>query len=103
MSISLYPCCPTLPSLLYRPRSRRKNPPMPAPHDYAVKDITLADWGRKEIDIAEVEMPGLMATRAEFAKSKALKGARIAGSLHMTIQTAVLIETLKALRADVRS
>ncbi|MBL6851875.1 MAG: adenosylhomocysteinase [Alphaproteobacteria bacterium] len=71
-------------------------------HDYVVKDITLADWGRKEIAMAEVEMPGLMATRAEFAKSQPLKGARIAGSLHMTIQTAVLIETLKALGADVR-
>jgi len=75
---------------------------MPAAHDYVVKDISLSDWGRKEIAIAEVEMPGLMATRAEFAKSQPLKGARIAGSLHMTIQTAVLIETLKALGADVR-
>jgi adenosylhomocysteinase len=71
-------------------------------HDFVVKDITLADWGRKEIAIAEVEMPGLMATREEFSRSKPLKGARIAGSLHMTIQTAVLIETLKALGADVR-
>ena len=71
-------------------------------HDHAVKDINLADWGRKEIDIAETEMPGLMATRAEFGSSQPLKGARIAGSLHMTIQTAVLIETLKALGADVR-
>ncbi len=70
--------------------------------DYVVKDITLADFGRKEIDIAETEMPGLMATRAEFGKSQPLKGARIAGSLHMTIQTAVLIETLQALGADVR-
>ena len=70
--------------------------------DYAVKDINLADWGRKEIDIAETEMPGLMATRAEFARQQPLKGARIAGSLHMTIQTAVLIETLTALGADVR-
>jgi adenosylhomocysteinase len=75
---------------------------MPATHDYAVKDINLADWGRKEIAIAEVEMPGLMATRAEYAAAQPLKGARIAGSLHMTIQTAVLIETLKALGADVR-
>ena len=72
------------------------------PHDYAVADIKLADYGRKEIAIAETEMPGLMATRAEYAKSQPLKGARIAGSLHMTIQTAVLIETLKALGADVR-
>ena len=70
--------------------------------DYAVKDISLAEWGRKEIAIAETEMPGLMATREEFGASKPLKGARIAGSLHMTIQTAVLIETLKALGADVR-
>ena len=70
--------------------------------DYIVKDITLAAWGRKEIDIAETEMPGLMAVRAEFGKDKPLKGARIAGSLHMTIQTAVLIETLQALGADVR-
>ena len=75
---------------------------MTSPHDYAVKDINLADWGRREIDIAETEMPGLMATRSEFGQSKPLKGARIAGSLHMTIQTAVLIETLKALGADVR-
>jgi adenosylhomocysteinase len=71
-------------------------------HDYAVKDIALAEFGRKEISIAETEMPGLMATREEYGVSKPLKGARIAGSLHMTIQTAVLIETLKALGADVR-
>ncbi|MFD2676250.1 adenosylhomocysteinase [Camelimonas lactis] len=71
-------------------------------HDYIVKDIALADWGRKEIAIAESEMPGLMATREEYGASQPLKGARIAGSLHMTIQTAVLIETLKALGADVR-
>jgi adenosylhomocysteinase len=70
--------------------------------DYVVKDIGLADFGRKEISIAETEMPGLMATREEFGKKQPLKGARIAGSLHMTIQTAVLIETLKALGADVR-
>src|SRR6187401_1958035 len=70
--------------------------------DFIVKNISLADWGRKEISIAETEMPGLMAVRAEFAKAQPLKGARIAGSLHMTIQTAVLIETLKALGADVR-
>src|ERR1700743_3533710 len=70
--------------------------------DYIVKDMSLADWGRKEISLAETEMPGLMATREEFGASKPLKGARIAGSLHMTIQTAVLIETLKALGADVR-
>ena len=70
--------------------------------DYVVRDISLADFGRKEINSAETEMPGLMATRAEFGKSQPLKGARIAGSLHMTIQTAVLIETLQALGADVR-
>jgi adenosylhomocysteinase len=72
------------------------------PHDYVIADIGLADWGRKEIAIAETEMPGLMATRAEYGPSQPLKGARVAGSLHMTIQTAVLIETLKALGADVR-
>ncbi|MBY4640391.1 adenosylhomocysteinase [Gluconacetobacter entanii] len=70
--------------------------------DYKVKDISLADWGRKEIAIAEGEMPGLMALREEYGKSKPLKGARIAGCLHMTIQTAVLIETLTALGATVR-
>ncbi|MBO6510573.1 MAG: adenosylhomocysteinase, partial [Roseibium sp.] len=70
--------------------------------DYIVKDIGLADWGRTEIEIAEHEMPGLMACRAEFGEDKPLKGARIAGSLHMTIQTAVLIETLVALGAEVR-
>ena len=70
--------------------------------DYIVKDISLADYGRKELDIAETEMPGLMALREEFGDSKPLKGARIAGSLHMTIQTAVLIETLTHLGADVR-
>jgi adenosylhomocysteinase len=70
--------------------------------DYVVKDIALADFGRKELDIAETEMPGLMALRAEFGATKPLKGARIAGSLHMTIQTAVLIETLTALGAEVR-
>jgi adenosylhomocysteinase len=68
---------------------------------YKVKDITLADWGRKEIELAEAEMPGLMALRTEFGASQPLKGARIAGCLHMTIQTAVLIETLVALGADV--
>jgi len=70
--------------------------------DYIVKDMSLASWGRKEIEIAETEMPGLMATREEYGPRQVLKGARIAGSLHMTIQTAVLIETLKALGADVR-
>ncbi|TNC16114.1 adenosylhomocysteinase [Methylobacterium terricola] len=75
---------------------------MPSTHDYIVKDIALADFGRKEIAIAETEMPGLMAVREEYAASQPLKGAKIAGSLHMTIQTAVLIETLKALGADIR-
>ena len=70
--------------------------------DYAVKDISLADYGRKEIGMAEIEMPGLMAIREEYAAAQPLKGARIAGSLHMTIQTAVLIETLVALGAEVR-
>jgi adenosylhomocysteinase len=71
-------------------------------NDYKVADISLADWGRKEIRIAEVEMPGLMALREEFGAQKPLKGARITGSLHMTIQTAVLIETLVDLGAEVR-
>jgi adenosylhomocysteinase len=70
--------------------------------DYVIKDINLADYGRKELDIAETEMPGLMACRDEYGPSQPLKGAKIAGSLHMTVQTAVLIETLKALGADVR-
>lgn len=70
--------------------------------DYIVADISLAEWGRKELDLAEVEMPGLMAIREEYGKDQPLKGARVAGSLHMTIQTAVLIETLEALGADVR-
>ena len=75
---------------------------MAASNDYVVKDLSLAEWGRKEIAIAETEMPGLMATRAEYGTQQPLKGARIAGSLHMTIQTAVLIETLTALGADIR-
>ena len=70
--------------------------------DYIVKDISLAEFGRKELDIAETEMPGLMALREEFGSQQPLKGSRIVGSLHMTIQTAVLIETLTALGADVR-
>ena len=70
--------------------------------DFKVADLALADWGRKEIAIAETEMPGLMAIRDEFAPEQPLRGARIAGSLHMTIQTAVLIETLQALGAEVR-
>jgi adenosylhomocysteinase len=75
---------------------------MSSVEDYVVTDISLADWGRKELDIAETEMPGLMSLRDEYAKSQDLKGARIAGCLHMTIQTAVLIETLKELGADIR-
>ncbi len=75
---------------------------MTATRDFHVADLSLADWGRKEIAIAETEMPGLMAIRDEYAAQQPLKGARIAGSLHMTIQTAVLIETLEALGADVR-
>src|SRR4029077_1556086 len=70
--------------------------------DFKVADLKLADWGRKEIRIAETEMPGLMAIREEFTSQQQLRGARIAGSLHMTIQTAVLIETLQALGAEVR-
>ncbi len=70
--------------------------------DYKVKDINLADFGRKEVEIAQFEMPGLMATREKYAKEQPLKGVRVMGSLHMTIQTAVLIETLKELGADIR-
>jgi adenosylhomocysteinase len=78
------------------------NAAMKVTDESLVKDLSLADWGRKEIQIAETEMPGLMAIRREFAAAQPLRGARIAGSLHMTIQTAVLIETLNALGADVR-
>jgi adenosylhomocysteinase len=78
------------------------NAPNPSFTDYRVADLSLADWGRREMAIAESEMPALMAIRAEYASRQPLKGARIAGSLHMTIQTAVLIETLKALGAEVR-
>ena len=74
----------------------------PVENDYKVKDMSLAEWGRKEITLAEPEMPGLMALREEYAASQPLKGARIAGCLHMTVQTAVLIETLTALGAEVR-
>ena len=74
----------------------------PVNTDCVIADIGLADWGRKEIKIAETEMPGLMAIRKEFAAAQPLKGARVTGSLHMTIQTAVLIETLQALGAQVR-
>ncbi|MFN0262318.1 adenosylhomocysteinase [Tepidamorphus sp. 3E244] len=80
----------------------RKGRPVSADKDHVVADLSLADWGRTEIEIAETEMPGLMATREEYASAQPLKGARVAGSLHMTIQTAVLIETLQALGADVR-
>ena len=73
-----------------------------AAEDFKIADISLAAWGRKELTIAETEMPGLMAIREEFAKAQPLKGARITGSLHMTIQTAVLVQTLEALGADVR-
>src|ERR1700733_5661527 len=75
---------------------------VPSSGDFKVKDMSLAAWGRKEIDIAETEMPGLMAVREEYGKQQPLKGARITGCLHMTIQTAVLIETLIALGAEVR-
>src|ERR1700722_4623519 len=70
--------------------------------EFKVADLSLADWGRKEIMLAEQEMPGLMAVREEYARQQPLKGLRIMGSLHMTIQTAVLIETLSAIGADVR-
>ncbi|MCB1840853.1 MAG: adenosylhomocysteinase, partial [Alphaproteobacteria bacterium] len=76
--------------------------PKTVENDYKVADIKLAEWGRKEINIAESEMPGLMATRVEYGPKQPLEGARIAGCLHMTIQTAVLIETLTALGAEVR-
>src|SRR5476649_1490816 len=71
-------------------------------HDFHVKDLSLAEWGRKEINIAEHEMPGLVSVRKKFGPAKPLAGVRVTGSLHMTIQTAVLIETLKELGADVR-
>src|SRR6188768_2215171 len=74
----------------------------PSSSDYAIADLSLAAWGRKELNIAESEMPALMAIRQEYAKTQPLKGARITGSLHMTIQTAVLVETLQALGAEVR-
>lgn len=74
----------------------------PAGKDYRIADISLAAWGRREIDIAEQEMPGLVATREKYGPRKPLEGVRIMGSLHMTVQTAVLIETLVALGADVR-
>src|SRR5205085_9158575 len=85
-----------------RPHGGCMNPTVTA-EDFKVADLSLAPFGRKEIELAEHEMPGLMATRAEYAEAQPLKGARITGSLHMTIQTAVLIETLVALRPEVRS
>jgi adenosylhomocysteinase len=95
-------CAAAGPSETERATQTGKDMPMARSDDYIVKDIGLADWGRKEISIAETEMPGLMAMRAEYGPRQPLAGARIAGSLHMTIQTAVLIETLRALGADVR-
>src|SRR5437762_3450470 len=86
-----------------KPSVREHKEPKAASHpDFVVADLSLADWGRKEIAIAEHEMPGLMAIRKKYSADKPLKGARIAGSLHMTIQTAVLIETLQALGAEIR-
>src|SRR4051795_2611507 len=90
------------PGSCYGPAHRIRMKTMAAAADYLVKDLSLADWGRKEIAMAEDEMPGLMAVRREYGPTQPLKGARVAGCLHMTIQTAVLIETLKALGADVR-
>src|SRR6202163_2719690 len=84
------------------PRRAKGDHRMPDFADYKVSDIKLAGWGRREIAIAETEMPGLMALRDEFGKAQPLKGARIVGCLHMTIQTAVLIETLVSLGASVR-
>src|SRR6266496_6676291 len=81
-------------------RAQKKSPA--ARLEFKVKDLGLAEWGRKELDLAEKEMPGLMAVRKEFGRKKPLAGQRITGSLHMTIQTAVLIETLSELGADVR-
>ncbi|MCH9743656.1 MAG: adenosylhomocysteinase, partial [Gammaproteobacteria bacterium] len=80
----------------------KKTNPHAVENDYKIADISQADFGRKEIEISEIEMPGLMAIRQEFATKQPLKGARIVGCLHMTIQTAVLIETLVALGAEVR-
>ena len=82
-------------------KRKQESVPTQTGKTYRVHDMALADWGRKEIAIAETEMPGLMALRAEYGASKPLKGARVAGCLHMTIQTAVLIETLKELGAEV--
>ena len=84
------------------PKAPTDRPVTKAAHDHVVADLSLADWGRREIAIAEHEMPGLMAIRRKYAKEKPLEGVRITGSLHMTIQTAVLIETLVDLGASVR-
>ena len=102
------PVAPTCAGLLYGAarhadiRLTSRETRMSAPEDFKVADLALADWGRKEIAIAETEMPGLMALRTEFDQARPLDGARIAGCLHMTIQTAVLIETLAALGATIR-
>src|SRR3954470_2022093 len=90
------------PSPRQRPTVRRARKDMDMPNDYKVAALGLAELGRKEIELAEVEMPGLMALREQYGDAKPLTGARISGSLHMTIQTAVLIETLVALGAQVR-
>src|SRR5262245_59135194 len=92
----------TTPKTDAEPKKRKQESvPTQEGKTYRVRDMSLADWGRKEIAIAETEMPGLMALRADYGASKPLKGARVAGCLHMTIQTAVLIETLQALGAEV--
>ncbi len=89
--------------MLQKTRTERpKRASKAAEQDFVVKDMSMADFGRKEIDLAEQEMPGLMAMREEYGRSKPLRGARITGSLHMTVQTAVLIETLQELGAKVR-
>ncbi|MFM8615943.1 MAG: adenosylhomocysteinase, partial [Alphaproteobacteria bacterium] len=100
IKVSLYSSFPLAPrpAPCYPPRQIQGDRAMAA-QDYVIKDLSLAAWGRKEIAMAEDEMPGLMAVRAEYGASQPLKGARIAGCLHMTIQTAVLIETLKHLGA----
>src|SRR5262245_27325497 len=90
------------PVMTAQSKAAKKTAPVTAAVDYVVKDVGLAEWGRKEIAIADTEMPGLMAVREQYGPEQPLRGARICGSLHMTIQTAVLIETLKALGADVR-
>src|SRR5882762_5126062 len=90
-------------SAVLKPAAASSSPhAAPAKDDFVVADLKLAAWGRREIRIAETEMPGLMAIREEYAATRPLRGARVTGSLHMTIQTAVLIETLQALGADVR-